>query len=260
MTCRSFLSLVFALALAATSGLAQANDALTNVAASLQADAVRGLFGSARALRVALTPDEDVNGSAEVQALGDARCRSVIELVYDRPYEQRGVLITGLKRRSVQEGACARLAALVTQQAQHEAAAIEAQVRAAVRPAVAALVPAAATSAMRPAVAAKPAARIPTEKPVSVKATEPLRLANAGIAATPRAQPSYQLTVLKRAVLREAPSFKGTPSALVPAGQVRLGRLVPEHLGWYEVLDLASGKAAYIHESVVAQGPPAGRV
>lgn len=239
MACRSLLQALLALGLAAPSGLALANDALLTVAASLQADAVRGLFGTARALRVALTSEEEVSGSAEVQALGDARCRSIIELVYDRPYEQRGVLITGVKRRSVQEGSCARLAALVTQQAQREAAVIEAQVRAAARPVLATPV------VVQPAVVSKPA---------------PVKLAAAGIATTPRAQPSYQLTVLKRAVLRDAPTFKAAPSAMVPAGQVRLGRLVPQHLGWYEVLDLASGKPAYIHESVVAQGPPAGRV
>lgn len=256
MACRSLLHALLALGLAAPCGLALANDALLTVAASLQADAVRGLFGSARALRVALTSEEEVSGSAEVQALGDARCRSVIELVYDRPYEQRGVLITGVKRRSVQEGSCARLAALVTQQAQREAAVIEAQVRAAARPALATPV------ANHPALAAvaKPVAVKPAvvNKPAVVK-PEPVKLAAAGIASTPRAQPSYQLTVLKRAVLRDAPSFKAAPSAMVPAGQVRLGRLVPQHLGWYEVLDLASGKSAYIHESVVAQGPPAGR-
>ncbi|TAJ53400.1 MAG: hypothetical protein EPN60_09455 [Nevskiaceae bacterium] len=251
MACRSLLHALLALGLTAHTGLALANDALLSVAASLQADAVRGLFGTARALKVALTSEEEVSGSAEVQALGDARCRSVIELVYDRPYEQRGVLITGVKRRSVQEGACARLAALVTEQAQREAAAIEAQVRAAARPAVASV------AVNRATVAASP--RPATGKPAVIK-PEPVKLAAAGIASKPRAQPSYQLTVLKRAVLRDEPSFKGAPSAMVPAGQVRLGRLVPQHLGWYEVLDLASGKAAYIHESMVAQGPPAGRV
>lgn len=260
MACRSLFPVALVLCLAAPSGRALANDALTSVAASLQADAVRGLFGSVRALRVALTPEEEVNGSAEVQALGDARCRSVIELVYDRPYEQRGVLITGLKRRSVQEGACARLAALVTQQAEREAAAIEAQVRAAARPAVAALVPATVAAVAQPAVSKLPAAKPPAAQAAARKPSETVRLANAGVAATPLAQASYQLTVLKRAVLRDAPSFKAAPSAMVPAGQVRLGRLVPQHLGWYEVLDLASGKSAYIHESVVAQGPPSGRV
>lgn len=252
MACRSLLQALLALGLAAPSGLALANDALLTVAASLQADAVRGLFGTARALRVALTSEEEVSGSAEVQALGDARCRSIIELVYDRPYEQRGVLITGVKRRSVQEGSCARLAALVTQQAQREAAVIEAQVRAAARPVLATPV------VNRPAAAA--VARPVVVQPAVVSKPAPVKLAAAGIATTPRAQPSYQLTVLKRAVLRDAPTFKAAPSAMVPAGQVRLGRLVPQHLGWYEVLDLASGKPAYIHESVVAQGPPAGRV
>lgn len=225
----ALMALLFALAPSAF-----AADSLLSVANGFQAEAARGQLGAARPLRVALSPEEEVTGSAEVQSLGDARCRSIIELVYSRPYEQRGVLITGLKRRSVQEGSCARLAAFMTQQAEREAAAIRTQVYAAA------------------SLPAKP-------QPVVARKPDALRLAPPPAPATAAAQATYQLTVLKRAVIRDEPSFSGERRALLPAGQVRLGRLVPGREGWYEILDLANGRPAYIHESVVAQGPPAGR-
>jgi len=244
---RKPLRALTALALALLTLPATAADSLLNVANGLQAEAVRGQSGAARPVRVALSSSEELTGSAEVQALGDARCRSIIELVYDRPYEQRGVLITGLKRRSVQEGACARLAAFMTEQAQREAAAIQAQVHAASLPAV---VPA----KVQPVVAAKPAPMAPMASIIQ-RAAPPTRSATAAALS----QASYQLTVLRRAVVRDSPSFDGGRRALLPAGQVRLGRLVPGREGWYEILDLANGQPAFIHESVVAQGPPAGR-
>lgn len=241
---RKPLRALTALALALLTLPATAADSLLNVANGLQAEAVRGQSGAARPVRVALSSSEELTGSAEVQALGDARCRSIIELVYDRPYEQRGVLITGLKRRSVQEGACARLAAFMTEQAQREAAAIQAQV-------YAASLPAAVPAKAQPAVVAKPAPLAPAIQ----RAAPPTRSATAAALS----QASYQLTVLRRAVVRDSPSFGGGRRALLPAGQVRLGRLVPGREGWYEILDLANGQPAFIHESVVAQGPPAGR-
>lgn len=226
----ALMALLFALAPSAF-----AADSLLSVANGFQAEVTRGQLGAARPLRVALSAEEEVIGSAEVQSLGDARCRSIIELVYSRPYEQRGVLITGLKRRSVQEGSCARLAAFMTQQAEREAAAIRTQVH---------------------------AAAVPPAKPQPVLARKPdaLRLAPPPAPVTAAtALATYQLTVLKRAVIRGEPSFSGERRAMLPAGQVRLGRLVPGREGWYEILDLANGRPAYIHESVVAQGPPAGR-
>ena len=239
MNCRKPLRALCGLAFVLLSLPASASESLLNVAAGFQAEAVKGQVGAARPLRVALSASEEVVGSAEVQALGDARCRSIIELVYDRPYEQRGVLITGLKRRSVQEGACARLAAFMTEQAQREAAAIQAQLQAAAAP------PA-------PVAKAQPvlARRAETSRPAT-----PPRVASA----TAQSLASYQLTVLRRAVVRDSPSFNGVRRAMLPAGQIRLGRMVPGREGWYEILDLANGLPAYIHESVVAQGPAAGR-
>lgn len=220
---------------------ALAVDSLPTVAAGLQADAAGGRFGTARPLRLALASGTEVTGQAEVEGLGEARCRSTVELVYAQPYEHRGVLITGLKRRSVQEGACAALARFVTEQVQREAASIEGQVKSA------------AGLAASPAVAQPAVARRP----------ETLLAAPPAVARKPApsmvAQASYQLTVLQRAVVRGSPSFDGNRRALLPAGQVRLGRLVPGREGWYEILDLGSPGPAYIHESVVAQGPPAGR-
>jgi len=241
MECRQSLRAVAALALALSALPAVAVESLLSVANGLQAEAVRGEIGAARPLRVALSSSEELKGSAEVQALGDARCRSIIELVYDRPYEQRGVLITGLKRRSVQEGACARLAAFMTQQAQREAAAIQAQVHAARLPAA------------EPAPVERVAARTPD--PIAKRAPA----ATLGTATAAISQARYQLTILRRAVVRDAPSFDGVRSALLAAGQVRQGRLVPGRAGWYEILDLTNGQRAFIHESVVAQGPAVGR-
>ncbi|MDP3856906.1 MAG: hypothetical protein Q8Q73_03995 [Stagnimonas sp.] len=238
MNCRKPLRALCGLALVLLSLPAPAAESLLNVAAGFQAEAVKGQVGAARPLRVALSAGEEVSGSAEVQALGDARCRSIIELVYDRPYEQRGVLITGLKRRSVQEGACARLAAFMTEQAQREAAAIQAQVQA----------------------AGTPAAPVAKAQPVLARRAETSRPAPPRVvSATAQSLASYQLTVLRRAVVRDSPSFNGVRRAMLPAGQIRLGRMVPGREGWYEILDLANGLPAYIHESVVAQGPAAGR-
>lgn len=240
MDCRNSLRALIPVALALTLAPAAAVDSLPKVAAGLQADASGGRFGTARPLRLVLAGGSELTGQAEVQDLGEARCRSTVELVYAHPYEHRGVLITGVKRRSVQEGACATLARFMTEQVQREAASIETQVKAA------------ADLAAAPAVAQPAVARRPeTLLSIPPAARKPAPLASA--------QASYQLTVLQRAVVRGSPSFQGNRRALLPAGQVRLGRLVPGREGWYEILDLGSPGPAYIHESVVAQGPPAGR-
>ena len=231
---RAFVPLALALITLPAAGV----DSLPTVAAGLQADAAGGRFGAARPLRVALASGSELTGQAEVQGLGESRCRSTVELVYAKPYEHRGVRITGLRRRSVQEGACAALARFVTEQVQREAATIETQVKTA------------ASLAAAPAVAQPAVARRP-DTLLSAPARKP---APAAVS-----QASYQLTVLQRAVVRSSPSFSAGRRALLPAGQVRLGRLVPGREGWYEILDLGSSGPAYIHESVVAQGPPAGR-
>lgn len=238
---RNPLRALASLALALSTLPAAAVDSLPTVAAGLQSEATGGRFGSARPLRLVLASGSELTGQAVVQGLADARCRSTVELVYAQPYEHRGVLITGLKRRSVQEGACAGLARFMTEQVQREAASIESQVKTA------------ASLASAPAVA----------QPVVARRPETLLSAPAAAARKPSpsavSQASYQLTVLQRAVVRASPSFEGVRRALLPAGQVRLGRLVPGREGWYEILDLGSSGPAYIHESVVAQGPPAGR-
>lgn len=61
-----------------------------------------------------------------------------------------------------------------------------------------------------------------------------------------------RLRVVERAVLRNAPSFKGKKVASLAAGVERLARKVPGMSGWFELTDSESRYPLYIHESVVA--------
>ena len=79
----------------------------------------------------------------------------------------------------------------------------------------------------------------------------------AAIAAAPaRGDTSrIRLKVMERAVLRNAPSFKGKKVAQLAAGVERLARKVPGMADWFELTDSESRYPLYLHESVVAQKP-----
>lgn len=62
-----------------------------------------------------------------------------------------------------------------------------------------------------------------------------------------------RLRVMERAVLRNAPSFKGKKVAQLAAGVERLARKVPGMSGWFQLTDGDGGHPLYIHESVVSQ-------
>lgn len=64
-----------------------------------------------------------------------------------------------------------------------------------------------------------------------------------------------RLKVMERAVLRNAPSFKGKKVAQLAAGVERLARKVPGMADWFELADSESRYPLYIHESVVTQKP-----
>ncbi len=76
----------------------------------------------------------------------------------------------------------------------------------------------------------------------------------ATVAAPARGDTSrVRLKVMERAVLRNAPSFKGKKMASLAAGVERLARKVPGFTGWFELADSHSSTPLYIHESVVAE-------
>lgn len=244
-----------------------------------------------------------LEGRARLERLEDQRCRRVLELVHDEPFERRGLRITSLSRRSVQEGPCQNFANAMVSQADTTARNIAEQIG------LANTTPD-ATPGARVQVAHTPAAAAGSS---SVQAGTPVQLtvlekalirdapsregerlsradkgtrltahrivgnadwfvldgglrfisatvvdvSDAGSAAAPaRGDLSrVRLKVMERAVVRNAPSFKGAKVASLNAGVERLAREVPDTAGWFQLTDSSNNSPLYIHESVVVAKP-----
>lgn len=227
-------------------------------------------------------------GTAELERVSAGHCRRTIELVHDKPFERRGVRITNLSRRSVQDGSCHSFADAMAAQADSTTQSIAEQVG------VATL-----TADNTPETGSKPSAaelmvmltvrekaiirdapdrngeklsradagtrlsaqRLPNNPDwfaldgglrfISASVVEVMAPAAAAIGALVRGSNRVRLKVMEPAVLRNAPSFKSQKVASLSAGVERLARKVPGMKGWFELTDSDSHYPLYIHESVV---------
>jgi len=245
-----------------------------------------------------------LSGEVKLESLGAGRCRRILELVHDHPFERRGLRITNLSRRSVQDGPCHNFADAMVAQADASARNIAEQVGIATSgtdsiPGQRMQVADTDNEASRqgePASEGSPVTLTVLEKAIirdaPSKLGEKLSRADSGtrlkaqrIAGNPEwfaldggmrfisatvvdvsdgataSAPArgdnsrVRLRVVERAVLRNAPSFKGQKVASLAAGVERLARKVPGMVGWFELTDSDSRYPLYIHESVVAERP-----
>jgi len=168
-------------------------------------------------------------GQASLEALSAGNCRRVVELTHDQPFERRGLTITNLSRRSVQEGPCRGFAGALASQARASAESIAAQIGVdATGPAAAAPLP-----ATRQLVAQ--VGGVPRPEAAPAAAPAPVR----GAAVT--------LTVLEKALIRDAPSKRGEKLSKADAGTRLAAHRIPGNDEWF-VLD---GGLRFISASVV---------
>ena len=245
-----------AIALLAMASSFCAQAALTDIAADIQRRALTGAVVT-HSLTVPLVKlGQMLTGAVRVEHLVGNRCRSTLMLTHEQPFERRGLLITSYARRSVQESACPELASHLLAQAEQEADIMAERIGESTLAARAptALTPAVLTHAAQ-LVSVKPTTMVATLQTVSRHAVDyaaaPELASNLGNRGLSR----YRITVIARAVLRDQPSFQGLRAEMVPVGYLGIGRSVPGHIGWFEIV--LKGKPLYIHESVVAQGPVA---
>lgn len=239
-----------------------------------------------------------LSGEAKLEVVDSQLCRRTLELVHNQPFEHRGLRITNINRRSVQDGPCRNFADAMAAQADISARSIAVQIGV-------------ETAAADPASATQRGATEATAKPQQPAASEPIMLtvrekaiirdapnrdgeklsrADVGTrmqgwripgnvgwfaldgglrfisssvvdasdvsASTPPAQGDtwdLRLTVIKPAVLRNAPSSRGAKMAKLAVGTERRARKLPGKPGWYELMDSDSRYPLYIHASVVAE-------
>jgi len=241
-----------------------------------------------------------LKGEATLEPIAGKQCRRTVELVHNEPFERRGVRITNISRRSVEEGSCEKLADALSLQAENSAKSIAEQigigaVEADTMPGTRVLVsqpalppqqdPSAAVSLtvlekalIRDAPAKSgeklsradagtrlKAWRIPGNPDwfaldgglrfISASVVDVTETASAAAAPARGDTSRVRLKVMERAVLRNAPSFKGQKVASLAAGVERLARKVPGMVGWFELMDSDNRYPLYIHESVVDEKP-----
>lgn len=120
-----------------------------------------------------------LEGRATLEPLDAQRCRRTLEIVHEEPFERRGLRITSLSRRSVQEGACQNFGNSMVAQADASARSIAEQI---------------GLGNTEPD--AIPGVRVQVSHPAVAPATS-------------RSGEAVQLTVRERAVIRDAPSREG---------------------------------------------------
>lgn len=160
-------------------------------------------------------------GAAELQRVGADHCRRTIELVHDKPFERRGVRITNLSRRSVQDGPCHGFADTMAAQAEITAQSIAEQVGVA---------PAGADST-------------PGERQLVVHTAS----------SRPAAEPTVMLTVREKAIIRDAPDRNGEKLSRADAGTRLNAQRLANNPDWFAL----DGGLRFISASVVDVFTPA---
>ncbi len=175
-------------------------------------------------------------GEATLEPLSANRCRRTLELVHDQPFERRGLRITNLSRRSVQDGPCHDIADAMVVQADASARNIAEQIGIAT-----------AGSDSIPGQRVLVAQR-DTRKP----ARPPAASGGAGI---------VTLTVLEKAIIRDAPSRMGEKLSRADAGTRLKGQRIPGNPDWFGLdggLRFISAAVVDVTDAATASAPARG--
>ncbi|MES2886016.1 MAG: hypothetical protein V4709_14515 [Pseudomonadota bacterium] len=211
------------LALMAFCGAAQALSGLREAAVGLE----RQLNASATASQAFSLPllgsSVVLAGEATLEPIEKNRCRRTLELVHDQPFERRGLRITNLSRRSVQDGPCHNFADAMAAQAEASAKSIAEQIG---------LAPEGINTA--------PGARVLVAQ-VGPAANARLNESAVSVGA------AVALTVLEKAIIRDAPHRDGEKLSRADVGTRLKAQRIPGNADWF-VLD---GGLRFISSSVV---------
>ncbi len=226
---RMGLVLSLGLALLAASRPAQSAVGVREAAVGLERQLMAGTASKAtESFRLPLDGSKVVlGGEATLEALDAQVCRRTLELVHDQPFERRGLRITNLSRRSVQDGPCNNFADAMSAQAAASARSIAEQIG---------LDSAEADTTPGARVLVAQLGGIP--KPLetgTLKAEEGRR----GVMVT--------LTVLEKAIIRDAPSRVGEKLSRADAGTRLKAQRIPENPDWF----MLDGGLRFISASVV---------
>lgn len=178
-----------------------------------------------------------LSGVATLESLLAGRCRRTVELIHDKPFERRGLRITNLSRRSVQDGPCTNFAEALAAQANASARSIAEQIGLAEAAAAADTPP-----GTRVLVASAPAA-----------AASAL---SSNSAADESAAP-LSLMVLERAIIRDAPSREGKKLSRADAGAQFKGSRIAGHPDWFLLADGRYISATVVQASADTAASPA---
>jgi len=163
-------------------------------------------------------------GEATLEPIANNRCRRTLELVHNQPFERRGLRITNLSRRSVEDGPCQNFASAMAAQVDASAKSIAEQI----------------------GVATLGVDSMPGQRVLVAQAgnSASLRL-NESVAAPAGA--AVALTVLEKAIIRDAPNRQGEKLTRADAGMRLKANRIPGNPDWF-VLD---GGLRFISASVV---------
>ncbi len=162
-------------------------------------------------------------GEARVEALASNRCRRTVELAHNQPFERKGLRITSLSRRSVEEGPCQNFGGALAAQSDASARSIAEQIGVAIG-----------------GIDSTPGERVLVAQTGS---SQPARLHEAAIApGVP-----VTLTVLEKAIIRDAPERGGEKLSRADAGTQLKAQRIAGNPDWF-VLD---GGLRFISASVV---------
>lgn len=213
----AFLALVAASSAFAAMGLREA-------AASLEQQLKVGVATSAKqSFRLPLVGSTLVlSGDATLEVIDAQHCRRTVELVYDQPFEHRGLRITNINRRSVQDGPCRNFADAMAAQADISAHSIAVQIG---------VETAGADST--------PGARVPVAQGA---ATGPAAKVQQSVSAEP-----IMLTVHEKAIIRDAPNRGGEKLSRADVGMRLQGWRIAGNADWFAL----DGGLRFISASVV---------
>jgi hypothetical protein len=170
-----------------------------------------------------------LDGQATLERIEDQSCRRVLELTHDQPFERRGLRITNISRRSVQEGPCRRFADAMVAQATLSANNIAEQI-----------------GVSTAGVDAAPGQRMLVADTSAKGAEQNVAAAHLQRASSQGAP--VTLTVLTKAVIRDAPTLKNSEKlSRADVGTRLKARRIVDNPDWF-VLD---GGLRFISASVV---------
>lgn len=169
-----------------------------------------------------------LSGVATLEPINASHCRRTVELVHNQPFEHNGLRITNLSRRSVQQGPCHSFAEALAAQADVSAKSIAEQIG------------------------------------VAGAGTDPTPGTRLQVAVTkpqPRAPTAVALTVLEKAIIRDAPNRQGEKLSRADAGTRLKAWRIAGNPDWFALdggLRFISTAVVDVSDAATVSAPPRG--